>query len=529
MAKEFNTEVTCDPKLHYMVDTTNKMKVFERLIDRKKYFTINRARQFGKSTSLKWIYTHLNGEYLVVSLSFEDTEETDWENASTFYHFFCRYMENAFTSDDLTKNEQNAKFWEDAQKIETPSIKNLSDKITEFCQQGNKKVVVLIDEVDKSLDNELFLNFLAMLRKKYIDRDKQGDYSTFWSVILAGVYDIKSMKVKIRPEEEHKFNSPWNVAANYKLDMSFNPQEISTMLIDYESENHIGFDINEISQEIYKYTSGYPVLVSAVCKEIDENLDRDWTKEGVLEAVNNLIKDNSAMLFKDITKNIENNPDLKKLLRAISLENFKISYYADIFPVELGRLFSLLKADKHSCAQIHNLIFQQRINNYFIAENQFGRIESNAGPSVYTDKQGDLNMPLIINRFKDVMKRRKDINATEDGQPTFLEREGRFMFICFLKPILNGSGFYYIEPENDDGSRMDLVITFNHKEYVVELKIWHGTEYELSGRDQLSEYLETRNLNEGYLVTFSFLKEKVVQEKPEWIQYNGKRIYEAVI
>ena len=235
------------------------------------------------------------------------------------------------------------------------------------------------------------------------------------------------------------------------------------------------------------------------------------------------------MLFKDITKNIENNPDLKKLLRAISLENFKISYYADIFPVELGRLFSLLKADKHSCAQIHNLIFQQRINNYFIAENQFGRIESNAGPSVYTDKQGDLNMPLIINRFKDVMKRRKDINASEDGQPSFLEREGRFMFICFLKPILNGTGFYYTEPENDDGSRMDLVITFNHKEYVVELKIWHGTEYELSGRDQLSEYLETRNLNEGYLVTFSFLKEKVVQEKPEWIEYNGKKIYEAVI
>lgn len=495
MAKEFNTEVTCDPKLHYMVDTANKMKVFERLIDRKKYFTINRARQFGKSTSLKWIYTHLNGEYLVVSLSFEDTEETDWENASTFYHFFCRYMENAFTSDDLTKNEQNAKFWEDAQ----------------------------------NLDNELFLNFLAMLRKKYIDRDKQGDYSTFWSVVLAGVYDIKSMKVKIRPDEEHKFNSPWNVAANYKLDMSFNPQEISTMLVDYESENHIGFDINEISQEIYKYTSGYPVLVSAVCKEIDENLDRDWTKEGVLAAVNNLIKDNSAMLFKDITKNIENNPDLKKLLRAISLENFKISYYADIFPVELGRLFSLLKADKHSCAQIHNLIFQQRINNYFIAENQFGRIESNADPSVYTDKQGDLNMPLIINRFKDVMKRRKDINASEDGQPSFLEREGRFMFICFLKPILNGSGFYYTEPENDDGSRMYLVITFHHKEYVVELKIWHGTEYELSGRDQLSEYLETRNLNEGYLVTFSFLKEKVVQEKPEWIEYNGKRIYEAVI
>ncbi|MCR5455829.1 MAG: hypothetical protein K6F33_12650, partial [Bacteroidales bacterium] len=68
-----------------------------------------------------------------------------------------------------------------------------------------------------------------------------------------------------------------------------------------------------------------------------------------------------------------------------------------------------------------------------------------------------------------------------------------------------------------------------HKEYVVELKIWHGTGYEISGREQISEYLATRNLSEGYLVTFSFLKNKIVQEKPEWIEYGGKRIYEAVI
>ncbi|MBR4267836.1 MAG: AAA-like domain-containing protein [Bacteroidales bacterium] len=528
MARQFNTAVTCDPKRHYMVDISNKMKVLERLINNGNYFTINRARQFGKSTSLKWIYNQLNGEYLVVSLSFETTDKSNWEDNKSFYDFFCKKMIAAFKSARI-ENTEYEHFWMSVNQVEKPDFQFFSEVITQFCEKVKKKIVLLIDEVDQSLDNELFVRFLSMLRNKYIDRDQFGDNSTFWSVVLAGVYDIKSMKVKIRPDEDHKYNSPWNVAANYKLDMTFNPQEISTMLTDYESENHIGFDINEISEEIYKYTSGYPVLVSGVCKEIDENLDKDWSKDGVLTAVNNIIKDNSAMLFKDITKNIENNSDLKKLLRAISLENFKISYYADIFPLELGRMFSLLKADKHSCAQIHNLIFQQRINNYFIAENQFGRIESNAGPSVYTDKQGDLNMPLIINRFADIMKRRKDIKESDDGQKTFLEREGRFMFICFLKPILNGTGFYYSEPENDDGSRMDLVITFNHKEYVIELKIWHGTEYEISGRDQLSEYLETRNLSEGYLITFSFLKGKSVQEKPEWIEHNGKRIYEAVI
>jgi hypothetical protein len=219
------------------------------------------------------------------------------------------------------------------------------------------------------------------------------------------------------------------------------------------------------------------------------------------------------------------------MLRAISMENFKINYYADIFPVEMARSFAYIRPDKNSGAIIHNLIFQQRINNYFIAESQLNSISSNAGPSVYSDKNGDLNMPLIISRFADIMSRRKETKQkTEDGgQKTFIEREGRFMFICFLKPIINGSGFYYSEPENDDGSRMDLVVTYNHKEYIIELKIWHGTEYEISGRDQLSEYLDARCKSEGYLVTFSFLKEKTVQEKPEWIEHNGKRIFEAVI
>ena len=136
-------------------------------------------------------------------------------------------------------------------------------------------------------------------------------------------------------------------------------------------------------------------------------------------------------------------------------------------------------------------------------------------------------MPLILvdvcfNRFKDLMSKKTD-------KAEFLEREGHFMFICFLKPIINGTGFYYSEPETDDGSHMDLVITYNHKEYIIELKIWHGTEYEISGREQLYQYLEKCNMQEGYLVTFSFLKEKVIQEKPEWIEYNGKKIYEAVI
>ena len=267
MAKKFNTSVTCDPKKHYMVDTTAKMKVFESLIDEGNYFTITRARQFGKSTTLNWIYDNLSDRYLVIPTSFEIFSDNDWVNVSTFCRYFCTKIIKASRK---LKNEILRQYWESVKQLEDIDFDILSEKITDFCEESDKKIVLLIDEVDKASNNEVFIKFLGMLRSMYLDRTATGDdNSTFWSVVLAGVYDVKNLKLKIRPEEQHQFNSPWNVAADYDLDMTFNPQEISTMLADYENDYHFGFDIKEISEEIYKYTSGYPVLVSQVCKVID--------------------------------------------------------------------------------------------------------------------------------------------------------------------------------------------------------------------------------------------------------------------
>ena len=524
MAKEFNTSVTCDPQRHYMVDVTKKMKVFERLIDNGNYFTITRARQFGKTSALKWIYNHLNDRYLVVSISFEDTEEGDWISPSTFYKTFCGYMVSAFKSKILTKNEEYEKFWNDAMKIENPDIKSLSERITEFCQLSSKKVVLLIDEVDKSLNNQLFLNFLSMLRKKYIDRDMTGNNSTFWSVVLAGVYDVKNLKLKIRPEEQHQFNSPWNVAADYDLDMTFNPQEISTMLADYENDYHFGFDIKEISEEIYKYTSGYPVLVSQVCKVIDENLGKIWTKENVLKAVKYIANDDKFVLLDDISKNLQRHSDLHNLLYDITISGAQYMY-SPVDPVmKLAIMFSYIKKGDNSGVDIHNLIFEDAIHTYFI--NEYRRNNSKVRQQFSYDyiQNGDLNMEMIIGRFKEIMADRY-----KDSDQQFLEYHGRLLFLCFIKPIINGTGFCYFESQTKNGGRMDLIVNYNQKEYIVELKIWRGSKYETDGKTQLANYLKQRGLQEGYLITFSFLKNKVVQEEPQWIEHEGKRIYEAVI
>ena len=80
---------------------------------------------------------------------------------------------------------------------ETTDILDLSDAITEIVEKSEKEIIIIIDEVDKSSNNQLFLSFLGMLRNKYLLRAQGKDF-TFQSVILAGVYDIKNLKLKLR-------------------------------------------------------------------------------------------------------------------------------------------------------------------------------------------------------------------------------------------------------------------------------------------------------------------------------------------
>ena len=46
--KEFTTTGFCDPKKNYMVDISDRMKQIRNMVDKGRYFTINRARQYGR-------------------------------------------------------------------------------------------------------------------------------------------------------------------------------------------------------------------------------------------------------------------------------------------------------------------------------------------------------------------------------------------------------------------------------------------------------------------------------------------------
>ena len=69
--KEFNTTAVCIPSKHYMVDLSEKVAEIKKLVDAGKYFTINRARQYGKTTTLTALKKILVEEYDVLFLDFQ--------------------------------------------------------------------------------------------------------------------------------------------------------------------------------------------------------------------------------------------------------------------------------------------------------------------------------------------------------------------------------------------------------------------------------------------------------------------------
>lgn len=52
MSKVFNVTAACMPEQNYMVDIAGRLQEIKALVDTGSYFTINKARQYGKTTTL---------------------------------------------------------------------------------------------------------------------------------------------------------------------------------------------------------------------------------------------------------------------------------------------------------------------------------------------------------------------------------------------------------------------------------------------------------------------------------------------
>lgn len=151
-------------------------------------------------------------------------------------------------------------------------LAEIFDCFSEWCEQSERPIVLIIDEVDTATNNQVFLDFL--------------------------------------------------------VDMSFSIEDIARMLKEYENDYHTNMDIGQMSKMLYDDTSGDPYLVARLCKFMDEriagskdfpNRGTAWTKDRFLRAVNMLLEDSNPLLDSLMNK-LEQFPELNAVILQLLFE-----------------------------------------------------------------------------------------------------------------------------------------------------------------------------------------------------------------
>ncbi len=518
MKKQFNITGTCYPDLHYMMDNSAKLAKTLEMVESGDYFIINRPRQYGKTTTLFFLDNALSKMegYQPIRMNFQGIDEQWHESDGAFAIMFIGQLQKAlkFVKPEL------AIYLKDLATA-PHDMNTLSDAITDLVHKVDEKLVLLIDEVDASSNFQPFLSFLGMLRTKYLDRFSP-QHLTFHSIVLAGVHDIKNLKSRIRADERTVLNSPWNIASDFKVDMSFSPAEIAPMLVEYSQAEGVEMDVAAIAEKLHYYTAGYPFLVSKLCKTIAEEIlpkktEKRWTLEDLEQSLYLLLRENNTNLD-SLIKNLENNEELYELAYEVIINGVEVPFNPDEPVTNLGRMYGVFKDNGR--LKIHNRVYEQRLFNYMTAKtfNRYLARRQEDFPTAFTTKNNELDLEAVLRKFQQYMREQ----YSGQDQP-FLEREWRLIFLAFLKPIINGKGHDFKEVQVSEEKRLDVVATYFQHKYVIELKRWYGPEAHSTGLDQLADYLDGQGLQKGFLIIFEHRTAKTWRE--EHIQHLGKEVF----
>lgn len=176
--KKFNTTGLCVPDMHYMADISRQISEIRLLVDEGCYFTINRARQYGKTTTLAALAKILSDDYLVINLDFQAFGSSSFENENKFSLAFASCFLDELDTDKI--QSQGITALKELSSIiiannNTLGLMQLFKYLRTICIFSKKIGFVLIaDEVDSAADSQAFIDFLSQLRYYYLKKIKDG-------------------------------------------------------------------------------------------------------------------------------------------------------------------------------------------------------------------------------------------------------------------------------------------------------------------------------------------------------------------
>ena len=305
------------------------------------------------------------------------------------------------------------------------------------------------------------------------------------------------------------------------IDLIAGNKEVIKNHLNFSSEQKVFVSgVMQKKEKIILEKSSFLAAALLSAAEIKTNLD---PKKGFEEAVRMLLSEKNT-LFESLFNKLKDYPELNQTIQTILFTGKSIAYNADETSIDIATMFGFVK-NQNGKVVIANRIFETRLYNYYLSSVEM-QSKDIYDKSLLDKNQfvmnGHLNMDLILERF---VVHFHDIYGDRDEK--FIEKEGRKYFLLYLRPIINGVGNYYIEAETRDQRRTDVIVDYLGERYIIELKIWHGEEYNRQGEEQLVDYLNSYHLDKGYMVTFSFNQKKEIGVRQ--VEVDSKTIIEAVV
>ncbi len=139
--KRFNVAGVCIPEKHYMVDQARCIEKLQNMIGEGQYLSLNRGRQYGKTTLLYLLERALKDKYRIIAISFEAADDI-FESAALFSKGLLRKFKEGLEilgdagplCEVCEREIEGGLYWD-----------GLQGRIRELCTVSDKPIVLIVD------------------------------------------------------------------------------------------------------------------------------------------------------------------------------------------------------------------------------------------------------------------------------------------------------------------------------------------------------------------------------------------------
>ena len=485
--REFNTFGPVNPKLHYHVNRIEVKAAVRQKIEKGRYFTLNAARQTGKTTLFREVIAELEaeGHHFGLLLDFETLRGYDREE---FYYWLKRKLIQFWRATHSRQDPILAKL----QAFELKEQNGFGELLRYLGEQSKKRGLLIIDEFD-AIGAELAEPMLAVFREMYLNRDDPTFYA-LQSIILVGVRNIPALLGGSQ--------SPFNIADQYEVPY-FTPAETAGLLAQHTAETGQALT-PEVIEALQHETEGQPFLVNRLGQLLTQELvpQRDQTigLPDFKRALDKLLKENNTHFASITSKAIPH----RAVLSPILFYDQKRANFRDPVTQEL-LMYGILRVVEDDfgaqVARVANPIYRKMLILTFTPPN--GEIPINGSPRHRYVVEGALNMEGLLNGFQEMMTEHgvRLLRSKQADRP--LEIGGQYLLLSYLTAALDSIGGHITLESVNSAGEMDLLVFYRGARFIIETKVWYGLKRFEAGQQQLVAYLAASNLDKGYIVLFS--------------------------